>query len=94
MTERTRRKLEGVCVYPSCSHDASDDNVLCRDHAADLRDRVRRSLSATRAARRAAGQCVACGEVSDTYRCLACARRGRGSSGLLAPALQREAVQR
>lgn len=68
------RKESGRCTRPGCAATAGD-TVLCDQHAADARDRNRRSQSRTRAARAALGLCVQCGAKSRTYRCLACRAR-------------------
>lgn len=69
------RKESGRCVYPGCPEPASEDSVRCVAHAADQRERTRRSLRRTRRELAAAGRCVVCRRKSATYRCAACRAR-------------------
>lgn len=76
--ERTRyeeHKLAGICTRGACDQPAEDGFQLCPRHRARVNRAQRMSAKRIRSDRRAAGNCIQCGEPSKTSLCPACVIR-------------------
>ncbi len=76
-TDRTRRKLAGICTRPGCRRVVGDDSLLCPRHLRAARKASKRYITRRRKAARKRGLCADCPRKSQRYRCLRCSIRRR-----------------